>query len=194
MDNNLKILNYLGKHSDEAFTMHHLSSILKIPYATFHRTINQMIDLLDIKTIGKANIISLTNNPIITSYLAVSSFEEKNEFLKANKLLSLLSKELVTDNIILLFGSYANNKQSEKSDIDLLFIGEKESISFSSFELLHKKKVNPIFVKESEFKAMLRNPDENVGKQAKKNHIVLNNPSGFWEIVWKSTGNHSKNS
>lgn len=193
MDNKLRIINYLGKH-DESFTMHNLSSILKIPYASFYRAISRMQDLLIIKPVGKAKVISLGNNQAIPSYLAVSSFEEKNEFLKANKLLSLLSKELVTDNIILLFGSYANNKQSDKSDIDLLFIGEKESISFSSFELLHKKKVNPIFVKESEFKAMLRNPDENVGKQAKKNHIVLNNASGFWEIVWKSTGNHSKNS
>jgi predicted nucleotidyltransferase len=194
MDNKLKIINYLGKHSDESFTLHCLSSILKIPYATFHRTINQMNDLLLIRVVGKAKVISLGNSQAIPSYLAVSSFEEKNEFLKANKLLSLLSKELATDNIILLFGSYADNKQSEKSDIDLLFIGEKESMSFSSFELLHKKKVNSIFIRESEFKAMLRNPDENVGKQAKKNHIVLNNPSGFWEIAWKSTMNHSKNS
>jgi len=194
MDNNLKIINYLGKH-DESFTMHNLSSILKIPYATFHRTISQMNNLLLIKPVGKAKVISLSNNQAVTSYLTVSSFEEKNEFLKHNKLISLLSKELASDNIVLLFGSYADNKQSEKSDIDLLIINDgSPSFSFSSFELLYKKKVNPIYLKESEFKAMLRKPDENVGKQAKKNHIVLNNPSAFWEIAWKSTRNHSKNS
>lgn len=148
-----------------------------------------------IKPVGKAKVISLGNSQILASYLAVSSFEEKNEFLKHNKLISLLSNELKTDNIVLLFGSYANHSQSDKSDIDLLIINDgSRSFSFSSFELLHKKKVNPIFVKESEFKAMLRNPDENVGKQAKKNHIILNNPSAFWEITWKSTVNYSKSS
>ncbi|MBN2052507.1 nucleotidyltransferase domain-containing protein [Candidatus Woesearchaeota archaeon] len=194
MDNILRIINYLGKN-DQSFTMHNLSSILKIPYATFYRTVSRMKDLLIIKPVGKAKIISLAGNPIISSYLAVSSFEEKNDYLKHNKLISLLSKELSND-IILLFGSYADNSFSDKSDIDLLVINKKgnKSFSSSSFELLHKKKVNAIFIKESEFKAMLRKPDENVGKQAKINHIILNNPSSFWEIAWKSTRNHSKNS
>jgi len=193
MDNKLSIINYLGKHSEESFTMHQLSSILKIPYASFHRHVKQLSFLLITKSIGKAKIISLANNPIIPSYLAVSSFEEKNDYLKHNKLISLLSKEIITDSIVLLFGSYANNNFSDKSDIDLLIIGEKIR-PFSSFELLHKKKVNPVCIKQSEFKEMLRKPDENVGKQAKKNHIVLNNPSSFWGLAWKSTMKLSENS
>lgn len=193
MDNKLRIINYLGKHSDESFTMHQLSSLLKIPYASFHRHIKQLSFLLSVKAIGNAKVISLSDNPIIPSYLAISSFEEKNNYLKHNKLISLLSKELSTESIVLLFGSYANHSESDKSDIDLLIIGEKTT-HFSSFELLHRKKVNPIQLKESEFKEMLRKPGENVGKQAKKNHIILNNPSGFWELAWKSTKKLSMNS
>src|SRR4030042_1815383 len=192
MDNNLKIINYLGKHSGESFTMHALSKLLRIPYASFFRAINKHSDLFLITPVGKAKTLSLNPNPVLKSYLIISSYEEAKDYLSKNRLIKLLCNELKTEDIVLLFGSYANSHQSDKSDIDLLIIGEKQS--FSSFELLHKKKVNPIFITESELKAMLRNPDENVGKQAKKNHIVLNNPSGFWEIAWKSTMNHSKNS
>ena len=177
--------------------MHGLSKLLRIPYATFFRTISKISDLLLIKPVGRARTLSLNlNNPVLKPYLAISSHEEAKDYLNKNRIIKLLCNELNTEDIILLFGSYADNKQSEKSDIDLLIINRKgtKSVSFSSFELLHKKKVNPIFIREEEFKAMLRNPDENVGKQAKKNHIVLNNPSAFWEIAWKSTGNHSKNS
>jgi hypothetical protein len=195
MDNKLRIINYLGKHSEESFTMHNLSSILKIPYASFYRATSKMQGLLSINPVGKAKVISLSSSQAIPSYLAVSSFEEKDEFLKHNRLISLLSKELATDSIVLLFGSYANNTHSDKSDIDLMIIKDgKRCLSFSAFELLHKNKVNPIYLKESEFEAMLRNIGENVGKQAKKNHIILNNPPSFWEIAWKSTMSLSKNS
>ena len=46
-----------------------------------------------------------------------------------------------------------------------------------------KKKINPLFFMISEFVHMLRDKDENVGKQALKEHIILNNPEGFWEAV-----------
>jgi predicted nucleotidyltransferase len=190
MDNNLKIINYLGKHSEEAYTMHQLSILLKIPYATFYRNINQMRDLLLVKNIGKAKALSLNlNNPVIKPYLIISSYEEAKDYLKNNKLIKLLHSEIRTNDIVLLFGSYAENKQNDKSDIDLLVINKKgkKSFSLSSFELLHKKQVNPLFISEEEFKAMLRKPDENVGKQAKIKHIILNNPEAFWNLVWKST-------
>jgi len=196
MDNKLKIINYLGKHSEESFTMHGLSRILSIPYASFYRTIRSISDLLIIKRVGKAKTLGLnTNNQSIKSYLIISSYEEKKEYLKKHRLIRLLCNEINTNNIILLFGSYAENKQTEKSDIDLLIINKKgnKTLSFSAFELLHKKKINPIFITEQEFKIMLRKTDENLGKQAKKKHIILNNPEAYWNLVWKSINHHSTN-
>ncbi len=61
--------------------------------------------------------------------------------------------------------------------------GGKKPISFSKYEIIFKKKINPIFITEAEFKKMLRDKDENVGKEALKNHIILNNPQKFWEMV-----------
>ena len=186
MDNKLKIVNYLGKHIGQAFTMNQLSKAIKVPYATFYRTIQGMKDLVKMQAVGKAKTVTInTDNPAIKSYLAISSEEEKDEFLKKQPVLSKIAAELDTKDAVLLFGSYAKGTQREASDIDLLVINKKgeKSVSFTKYEILFKKKINPLFVTESEFKKMLNESEENVGKQALKEHIILNNPERFWEGV-----------
>jgi len=60
MENKLQIINYLGKNMGKRFTMHELSKLLNIPYASFYRTIQQMKDILIIKEIGKSKTICPT--------------------------------------------------------------------------------------------------------------------------------------
>ena len=186
MDNKLKMINYLGKHMGQAFTMNELSKAIKVPYATFYRTIQEMKYLVNLKTVGKAKTVTLnTRNPTIKSYLTISSEEEKKEFLEEQPVLSKIAAELDIKDSVLLFGSYAKGTQREASDIDLLVINKKgeKSVSFSKYEIFFKKKINPLFVTESEFRKMLKESEENVGKQALKEHIILNNPEKFWEGV-----------
>jgi len=122
---------------------------------------------------------------VIKSYLAISSDEEEKSFLKTQPIIRTIQKELNTKDIVLLFSSYAKGKERQKSDIDLIIINKpgNRSISFSKHELIFSKKINPLFFKETEFKAMLIAKGENVGKQALRNHIVLNNPEGFWDLA-----------
>lgn len=186
MDNILKIVNYLGKNIGNSFTMNELSKETKIPYATFHRIINKIKDLVKIQNIGKSKVVTLNkDNVSIKSYLTISSEEEKKEYLKKQSIINKIMSELDTKDIVLLFGSYAKTSQKDTSDIDLLIINSKgeKSISFLKYEILFKKKINPIFVTKQEFKKMLHDIDENVGKQALKNHIILNNSEKFWECV-----------
>jgi predicted nucleotidyltransferase len=185
MDNKLKIINYLGKNKGKKFTMHELSSLINIPYATFHRTISKMPDLLIKEKAGKATLIEINDIPIIKPYLAISSEEEKKEYLKKSPLISKISSEIESNDIVILFGSYANKTENEKSDIDFMVINKdgRKSMSFSKYEILFRKKINPIFITEKEFKQMLKEKEENVGKQALSNHIILNNPEKFWGLV-----------
>lgn len=187
MDNKHKIVNYLGKNPNNRYTMHELSKELKIPYASFYRTINSIKDLLIIEEIGKSKVIALNKqNKVVKSHLVVSSDEERKDYLKRYPTICKISQELNTGDIVVLFGSYAKTTQTEKSDIDLLIINKdgKKSISFSKYELLFKVRINPIFVTKKEFKLMLKDKEENVGKQALYSHIILNNPEGFWECVF----------
>lgn len=186
MDNKLKIINHLAKNHSREFTMHELSSILKIPYATFHRTVAQIEDLLIIKSIGKSKVLSLNkSNGILKSYLAISSEEKKKEFLENSPIIRKISQETASDSIFLLFGSYAKGQQTKDSDIDLMIINKdgKKEASFSKYELLFRKRINPMFFTKNEFKAMLKDKEQNVAKQALENHIVLANPEMFWEAV-----------
>lgn len=186
MDNKQKIINYLGKHLEKHFTMLELSKLVGVPYATFYRVIKEMDYLIDIQTIGRSKIVCLNiRNPVIKSHLTVSSDEEKKEFLKKKPLLKKISGELNTTDIVVLFGSYAKGTETEKSDIDILVVNKNgnRSLSFLKYEILFKKKINPVFVTSKEFRKMLQDKEENVGKQALKYHIILNNPEWFWELV-----------
>ncbi|HIH11771.1 TPA: nucleotidyltransferase domain-containing protein [Candidatus Woesearchaeota archaeon] len=187
MDNKLLIINYLGKHIQQAFTMHNLSKLIGIPYASFYRTVQNMNDVLDIEVVGKSKTISLhVNNPILRSLLAVTSDEERKEFIKKNLIIKKIATELKVKDIVVLFGSYAKGKETERSDIDLLIINKegKKSVSFSKYELLFKKKINPLFITPKEFKTMLQDKEENVGKQALEFHVIVNNPEAFWRLVF----------
>jgi predicted nucleotidyltransferase len=148
--------------------------------------IQEMHDLLVSEAVGKSKVIRLDlANPILKPYLAISSDEEKKEFLRDYSVIKKIENELETKEIVILFGSYAKRTQNEKSDIDILIINKNgsKSISFSKYEILFKKKINPIFVTKKEFEAMLKDEEENVGKQALKNHIILNDPESFWRCV-----------
>jgi predicted nucleotidyltransferase len=187
MDNKYKIINYLGKHLSERYTMHELSKELDIPYASFYRNIESMKDLLLIEEVGKSKVISLNKtNPIIKAHLIVSSDEERKDYLRKYPIINKIYQELKTGDIVVLFGSYAKKTHTEKSDIDLLIINKngKKSISFSKYEILFKVKINPIFITQKEFKLMLKDKEENVGKQALYSHIILNNPEVFWWCVF----------
>jgi len=186
MDNKLRIVNFLGKMNKCEFTMHQASKLLNIPYATFYRTINGMKDLVNIKILGKSKIISLNaNHKSIKSYLIVGSEEERKEFLERNPIINQIHDGLETEDVVLLFGSYAKGISRKDSDIDILVINEngEKDISFSKYELIFNKTINPIFFTYNEFKLMLEGNEENVGKQALKHHILLNNPETFWGLV-----------
>ncbi len=186
MDNTHRLIVFLGKNPNQRYTMHQLSRLLKIPYATFYRMLKEIHHLLIIQQVGKAKTIRLNfAHPIIKSYLAISSGEENRDYLQIRPLIKKIATEIDTSEVVVLFGSYARGEETEKSDIDLMVINKRgdKTLSFSKYELLFKKKINPIFVTEKEFKLMLKDKEENVGKQALKNHIILNNPEHFWELV-----------
>ena len=188
MDNRLKIINYLGKNAGQAFTMHELSKLTTIPYATFYRTMKILTDLITQTKAGKATMIQLNmQNPLTKHYLIISSKEEKDEYINKQPLLKKISKELPSGNYaLILFGSYAKSTQTTKSDIDLIVINKKgaREPDFSRYETLFNIRINPIYVTREEFIAMIKDTEENVGKQALKNHIVLYNPELFWNLIY----------
>lgn len=188
MDNKLEVINFLGKNIGKSFTMHQLSKLLDIPYATFYRTINKMNSMLVIVPVGKSKTVQLNvQNTLTKNYLIISSQEERDAFLKKQPILKKIVDELPEGNYtVLLFGSYTKGTQTQKSDIDFIVInktGEKIP-SFSRYETLFKLTINPLYFTPKEATLMLKDKEENVMKQALKNHIIMYNPELFWDLVY----------
>lgn len=188
MDNKLSLINFLGRHPGKSFTIRELSLQSRIPYATLHRTVVSIPELLTKNTIGKAIVVALNpHKEILKHYLIISSEEEKQEYLQTQPLIRKITLELPSaDYTALLFGSYAKRTQTAKSDIDLLIINRtgQKNPAFSRYETLFKVSINPIYFTIKEFREMLKSPEENVAKQALNDHIILYNPPLFWGIAY----------
>jgi predicted nucleotidyltransferase len=182
MDNKQKILLYLAK-KNESFTLHELSNLVNIPYTSFYRIVKDMDDLVNIEIKGKSKLISIKWNEITKAYLIIASFEEKKEFIKKNQIIKRIEEK--AKDITLIFGSYAKGKETKKSDVDIIIINKRgeRNLRFSDLELLYDIKINPLFFSEKEFLLMLKDKEENVGKQALKDHILLSGFSDFWRLV-----------
>jgi len=182
MDNKQKIILYLAKKG-ETFTLLDLSKSTNIPYASLHRTVAKMQDTTEIETKGKSKLIKIKWNEITKAYLTIASYEEKQEFIKKYHIIKRIEEK--SKNITLIFGSYAKETQNKTSDVDVMIInktGEK-TVSFSDLVMLYDIKINPMFFTEKEFIDVLKDKEENVGKQAVKNHVLLSGYSDFWRLV-----------
>ena len=115
--------------------------------------------------------------------------KEAESLFDKNPQLKILKKEIPSgEYTLILFGSRAEEKQREKSDIDLCIINKdgKKNIKFSKFELLFKIEINPIYLKETEFKEMLKEKEQNLAKEIMNKHIILYGEEDYWNLIWKN--------
>lgn len=180
MDNKYNVVLFLAK-KNESYTLLELSKQVKIPYTTLLRVVDELSDVTTLTTKGKSKLIQIKWNDITTALLVVASFEEKKEFLKKHPIIKKITEQ--THETTLVFGSYAKGTQTKNSDIDLMIINTKgdKNVNFHNLELLYDLKINPMFFTKKEFKQMLQDNEENVAKQALKDHILLNGFKEFWE-------------
>ena len=190
MDNLLKLIQTLGKTLYNQIPIRQLSKESKVPYTTTHRLIKKNKDIFIINKKGNINLCSLNLKDSITkNYLILAERKEAESFFNKNPEFRVLKKELPKGGYsLILFGSRAEDKQREKSDIDLCVVNKdgKKNIKFSKFELLFKLEINPIYLKDKEFKHMLKEEEQNLAKEIIKKHIILYGEEYFWNLVWKN--------
>ena len=129
------------------------------------------------------------------------------DILIRDSLPSLVKKSLVIINeelsetpfiSLVIFGSFADGKQTEKSDLDLaVFVHTAEDKKQGELALLSAelKSILPVdahvFTKE-EMQQMLREKNENVGKQIAYKHLPVHNPRIFYAILNEGINNGFK--
>ncbi len=139
-------------------------------------------DLVETKLTGDVTTYSLKlENNLTLSYLnLINDFEiQKRKFPK--EILSKIQKRVSRQTpffILIIFGSYAKNKATEKSDVDIAMIVESEQTKkdlIPTLETVKRREINPIdyhVFTRNEFLEMLRAESENVGKQVYKNSFI----------------------
>lgn len=139
-------------------------------------------DLVETKIIGDVIAYSLNlNNNLTGSYLnLINDIEiQKRKFPK--EILAEVQKKITKQTnffILIVFGSYARNKATEKSDLDIAVIVESEQTKKEITPLLETVKRREIklidyhIFTRNEFLEMLRAETENVGKQIYKNSFI----------------------
>ena len=139
-------------------------------------------DLVKTKVTGDVTTYSLNfNNNLTLSYLnLINDLEiQKRKFPK--EILAEIQKKIskqINFFILIVFGSYAKNKATEKSDLDAAVIVESEQTKKEIAPLLEtvkRREIKPIdyhIFTRDEFLEMLKAESENVGKQIYKNSLI----------------------
>ncbi len=184
----LPILNKLRIKSPQTFR--ELKESLKTNSNSFlQKTILEFEKekIISIEQIGNQKLykINLTNNCI--NYISLISYQLYSLPLKTIENISNeLNKEISFYSLI-VFGSYAKNKQTKSSDLDMAIIVKNKSSSIETIlESIKRKEIINIdfhIITELELKKMIKNDEENLGKEILKNNLPIINLQIFYNII-----------
>ena len=194
-----KLLELFDQNFNSEFTINQISKKINFDYAYANREINKLIrkGIINKKTVGNSYLCSLNLNNDETKSLIFdyetrkkSGFYKKYKVLKAYFLdfLNKAKKEHIHS--LVIFGSYAKNAETSRSDLDILIMLENRNQSDQIHKLINNVfklstlEINPIIIGRKDFIDMLINKVElNIGKEALKHHIILYGIERFWEFV-----------
>jgi len=145
--------------------------------------------LIQIQQKGNINLYSLNlKNPILENTLQYIDLQDINP-----QLLQIM--EEIIENVpiktycLLVFGSYAENKQTKDSDMDICFLIENEKTKkiiepfIKEIKLNYTIEIDEQYITFDEFVEMLLNNEENLGKQIFKNNKLFFNPNIYFQLL-----------
>ncbi|MBN2423296.1 nucleotidyltransferase domain-containing protein [Candidatus Woesearchaeota archaeon] len=152
----------------------------RLPYGTVQNIVNRNIDLFNSKISGKNKYFSFADS-IENRYLFKQiEIENTAQFIKKNlKLKPFLAGISQLKRPILIFGSYAQNKNTKNSDIDLLIISNKK-IKLPLY--LFKNKIHSIYISKKQINNFKK---ETLYTEIKNNHIIISYFDFFLKEVFE---------
>ena len=145
-----------------------------------------------LKSTRKANldIYSLKfENPLSFQLLQYLEVQSNLNFSKLNIISEIIEKVPIKDYSIIVFGSYAVNKQTKNSDLDICILIENIEIEKKIKPYLNEIKLNyPITIDEhyftfKDFVKMLLREEENLAKQIFIKHKLFYNSEIYYQLL-----------
>ena len=178
---------YSGDYKSR-FYLRQISKLAKLPLKTCQNVLVNLEKeiILKSKIEGKNKYFSLNlDNIYVKSYLLKAEIHKTELFLERYPEFKTFLKSVNTNSILIVFGSFAKFKADKNSDLDLFIVSNKEENL--PFHLLSHK-VHQNSLKEESFKKAI-SEKETLIKEIEENHIILNNPSSYVNIIWEYYGN-----
>lgn len=151
--------------------------------------------LVKTKVTGNVTAYSLNlNNNLTLSCLNLINDMETHKKKFPKEILAEIQQKISKQTnffILIVFGSYAKNKSTEKSDLDIAVIVESEQTRkdiIPSLETVKRREIKPIdyhIFTRNEFLEMLKADYENVGKQIYKNSLVYYGFIEYLGLIWR---------
>ncbi len=156
-------------------------------------------DLVAKRRIGNIIIYSANlDNSNTLSYFDILGKEKMPPLLK--KSLKTVKEEISNIGFasIVIFGSYAEKKQTEKSDLDIAILvnstKDKKNceLAMRSAKLKSLLQIDAHVFTKTEMLQMLKDKHENLGKQIAHKHLAIQNPGIFYSILKEGINNGLK--
>ncbi|MFH1649554.1 MAG: nucleotidyltransferase domain-containing protein [Candidatus Woesearchaeota archaeon] len=149
--------------------------------------------------LGNTNIYKLNENTKELDYftLAEISLKEKNTQIPLKTIQQIQDKVKDSFYTLLITGSYAKNKQTKESDVDVAIIIPNKS-NKNQYEIALKEgelnipEVHGFVFTEDEFYQMLTNKEYNYGKECAKNHVMICGMDAYYKILLRCLQNGFK--
>ena len=187
------------------YTINEVSKMLSKPYGTTYNYVQSMIKdgILGSTVKGKSTLCSLSlESQKAVELLSGLSISDKEAFARKQSVLSKALNELAaktkeksSHNIfaLVLFGSTAKGTARKTSDIDLFFLSPSKDKYDEMIEnecnvlrMSYGREVNPIVAEPKMYINMLREKEENVGKQLLRDKIIFFGANKFWELTMEA--------
>ena len=170
-------------------TIREMAKRIQADYRITHTATQRLIaqNALKTETVGKSTVCQLN-----LSYYGMVIYEaeyERKERILHNNNINLLYKEIMSkigtgSFILLLFGSYANSKQTKSSDLDLMFISNEKNVEDKIANILSllPLKTQVLVFTEDEFIRMKDAKKPNVVQEALERNIILYGIEAYYRI------------
>ncbi|MBI2144358.1 nucleotidyltransferase domain-containing protein [Candidatus Woesearchaeota archaeon] len=186
-----EVVKLLLENRAKELSINQIAKLLKKDYKNAHNIVTRLskLSLIKLLPFGRSYRVGLINkvNPLI--------FEA--EYLRRNELLKNKDMAIMYDSfksmrsrlyILLVFGSYAKKTQTQRSDIDLMFIvpdAEEQKLESEIQNIVSTLPLNihvNIF-RETDFRAMKNSKEITVGSEAILRNVILNGIEPYYEAL-----------
>jgi len=146
--------------------------------------------VLNSKRKGNLDIYNLNlDNPLAIQSLQYLEAQENSNFSQIELISDIIKRIKEKNYSLIVFGSYAKNKQTKGSDIDICFLVENKDTEkkirsyVNELKLDYFIKIDEHYITYRDFMEMLLSEEENLGKQIFRNHKVFYNPDIYYQII-----------